>query len=319
MFEIIIKNLKLKGYHGVNPEEKINGQEFLFNVKLKLARKTFKTGNKYEDNIGATVNYSEVIALIKKINTRKKYDLLETLCEEISAQICSQFPGVLKAGVKVEKTSPPIKDDIESVGVKFYYSKNEPAEGTYINNENAINPESPQKNEALFYLSIGSNLADREENLKNAVARLAFNDFIQIIKVSSIYESEPMYVKKQGNFYNIVLKGKILKEPGKSHQNYNAFEFLGLLKSIEHSMGRKPFGPRYGPRIIDLDLLYFNDEEIISDLLMLPHPGILERKFVLVPFAEIDKDFFINGKKISDLIAEVSSGEKVIKVKDWKI
>ena len=319
MFEIIIKNLKLKGYHGVNPEEKIKGQEFLFNVRLKLARKTFKTGSKYEDNISATVNYSGVISLIKNINICNKYDLIETLCEEIAGQICRQFPGVLKAIVKVEKTSPPIKEDIESVGVKFAYSRKEPSGADYINNNTSGIAESSGKKDALFYLSIGSNLADREENLRNAVARLAFNDFIQIIKVSSIYESEPMYVKKQDNFYNIVLKGKILKEPEKSHQNYNAFEFLGLLKSIEHSMGRRPFGQRYGPRIIDLDLLYFNDEEIISDLLTLPHPGILERKFVLIPFAEIDKDFAINGKKISDLIAKVSSGEKVVKVKEWQI
>jgi dihydroneopterin aldolase / 2-amino-4-hydroxy-6-hydroxymethyldihydropteridine diphosphokinase len=307
MFEIIIKNLKLYGYHGVNIEEKKNGQEFLFNVKLKLDRKTFKTGNSYQDNISATVNYSQVIALIKEINSSSKYDLLETLCEEISGQIFRQFPGVLKASVKIEKTSPPIKEDIESVGIRFACSGNKLAEST----------EGSGKNMELFYLSIGSNLAEREENLRNAVASLSESGFIRIIKVSSIYESEPMYVKKQDNFYNIVLKGEILQRRRESHRYYNAFEFLGLLKSIEHSMGRRPFGPRYGPRIIDLDLLYFNDEEIISDLLTLPHPGIIERKFVLVPFNEIDGDFVINGNKISALLAKTSSEDKVDKVKDW--
>ncbi len=307
MFEIIIKNLKLFGYHGVNIEEKKNGQEFLFNVKLKLAKKTFKAGSSYQDNVSATVNYSEVIRLIKEINSLNKYDLLETLCEEISCQICSLFPGVLKASVMVEKTSPPIKEDIESVGVRFACSVNKLAESA----------ESHGKNSELFYLSIGSNLADREENLRNAVARLSRSSFIRIIKVSSIYESEPMYVKKQDNFYNIVLKGEILQGEKESYRYYNAFEFLGLLKSIEHSMGRRPFGTRYGPRIIDLDLLYFNDEEIISDMLMLPHPGIIERKFVLVPFNEIDGDFAINGNKIKALLAKVSSEDRVDKVKDW--
>jgi len=315
MFEIIIKNLKLFGYHGVNIEEKENGQEFLFNIRLKLAKKTFKTGSNYDDNIEATVNYSRVITLIKEINSSSKYDLLETITEEISAQIFRHFPGVLEKRVKVEKTTPPIKEDIESVGAEFTYSKDETVNAYYNSNEIAGIKNDTAKNGAIFYLSIGSNLADREENLRNAVARLSGHEFIKIIKVSSIYESEPMYVKKQGSFYNIVLKGQILQ--GKSHSHYNAFEFLGLLKSIEYSMGRKPFSPRYGPRIIDLDLLYFNGEEIISDLLMLPHPGILERKFVLVPFNEIDRDFSINGKKISALLDSVSSAEKVKKIKKW--
>ncbi|HEX7561181.1 MAG TPA: 2-amino-4-hydroxy-6-hydroxymethyldihydropteridine diphosphokinase, partial [Candidatus Humimicrobiaceae bacterium] len=161
-----------------------------------------------------------------------------------------------------------------------------------------------------FYLSVGSNTGDREKNLRDAVSGLERKDFIKISKVSSIYETEPMYYKLQDSFYNIALEGTIAGD-------YGPFEVLGFLKSMEYYMGRKGGAVRYGPRLIDLDLLYFDKFKIMSDMLVVPHPLIKERKFVLLPLAEIAPGLEIEGKKIGDFLKMCKLDEKVIKIKNW--
>jgi len=193
MFKIIIKNLKLFGYHGINPEEKTEGQEFLFNVTVTLNKSSFKIGIKYDDNISSTVNYSDIINLIKEVNSIENYDLLETLSESIARKILSFSPLISEVKVKVEKTSPPIKENLESVGVLF-------------NLVSGSNNKAISNSKVTVYLSIGSNIGDREKNLREAVRQLAQNKNIKISVVSSIYETEPMYVKEQDYFYNIAVK-----------------------------------------------------------------------------------------------------------------
>ena len=93
--------------------------------------------------------------------------------------------------------------------------------------------------------------------------------------------------------------------------------FWGCLKNMENYMGRKGGAVRYGPRLIDLDLLYFDKFVIMSDMLVVPHPLIKERKFVLLPLAEIAPGLEIEGKKIADFLKICKLDEKVIKIKNW--
>ena len=292
MYKIFVKNLKLFGYHGVNPEEKINGQDFIFNATVHLKEDCEKPDIALSDDISDTVNYSEIITVIKDVNSAKKFDLLETLSKQIAQNILNVSPLISKVKVKVEKPNPPIKEDLESVGVVCKLEK------------------SLQPKISRFYLSVGSNTGDREKNLRDAVSGLERKDFIKISKVSSIYETEPMYYKEQDSFYNIALEGTIAGD-------YGPFEFLGLLKSMEYHMGRKGGAVRYGPRLIDLDLLYFDKFKIMSDMLVVPHPLIKERKFVLLPLAEIAPGLEIEGKKIADFLKMCKLDEKVIKIKNW--
>ncbi|HEX7561469.1 MAG TPA: dihydroneopterin aldolase, partial [Candidatus Humimicrobiaceae bacterium] len=173
MYKIFVKNLKLFGYHGVNPEEKINGQDFIFNATVYLKEDCEKTDIALSDDISDTVNYSEIITVIKDINSSKKFGLLETLSKQIAQNILNASPLVSKVKVKVEKPNPPIKEDLESVGVVCKLEK------------------SLQPKISGFYLSVGSNTGDREKNLRDAVSGLERKDFIKISKVSSIYETEP--------------------------------------------------------------------------------------------------------------------------------
>lgn len=135
------------------------------------------------------------------------------------------------------------------------------------------------------YLSLGSNLGDRARNLQNAVTSLAPQVQTQI--KSSIYETEPWGYSDQPSFLNQVIKGDTSLEP---------FELLAFLKEIEVLLGRQETF-RFGPRIIDLDILFYDDLILDTPTLTIPHPRIAERAFVLIPLAEIDPDLSHPGLK----------------------
>jgi 2-amino-4-hydroxy-6-hydroxymethyldihydropteridine diphosphokinase len=128
---------------------------------------------------------------------------------------------------------------------------------------------------ALVTLALGSNLGDRAENLRRARAALA-PDFV-ISTCSHVYETEPAYLHDQPRYYNQVCQGTTLLRP---------LEALRRLKVLETQLGRVP-SVRFGPRLIDLDLLFYDERVLDTPELVLPHPRIVERPFVLVPLAEI--------------------------------
>ncbi len=125
------------------------------------------------------------------------------------------------------------------------------------------------------YLGLGSNLGDREANLRAAVAALAPD--VRVSAVSAVYETAPLHVVDQPDFLNVACMGLTALAP---------LALLRRLKAIERELGRIP-GPRYGPRAIDLDLLLYDDLMLDTPELAVPHPRMLERGFVLVPLAEI--------------------------------
>jgi len=294
MFKILIKNLNLFGYHGVKESEKSEGQNFRFNIEVFIKKDDFSKDDSIED----TVNYSKIIKLVKRINSSSSFDLLETLAQEIAGQIEKMSPLIGKVAVKIEKTSPPIKENLESVGVEYVLNSEEKAKTT------------SKKTAADVYLSVGSNMGGREDNLRKAADMIEANPNINVIKVSSIYETEPMYVKDQNYFYNIVLQCRVDKKLG-------PFEMMGFLKGIEYKLGRPKIDKKYGPRIIDIDLLYYGKTTLQSDFLIVPHPKIMERKFVLFPLSEIAPDFKIKGKNIKEILKSTTLTEKVTRVKNW--
>ena len=126
------------------------------------------------------------------------------------------------------------------------------------------------------FVALGSNLGDREENLRNALAHLSAND-VHVVKVSTFIETEPYGVTDQPGFVNAVCQVETELEP---------LELLRLLLSIEQEMGRVRLR-RWGERNIDLDLLLYGDACVVSEELTLPHPDMQNRDFVLLPLAEI--------------------------------
>lgn len=130
--------------------------------------------------------------------------------------------------------------------------------------------------ETTVYLSLGSNLGDREKNLRTAIAALA-DAKVRVTRVSSFYETEPVDLREQPWFLNCAVQAKTELPP---------LDLLRALRGIESRMGSKKLVPK-GPRLIDLDILLYGDETVDTPELQVPHPRMLQRKFVLVPLAEI--------------------------------
>ena len=143
----------------------------------------------------------------------------------------------------------------------------------------------------IIYLSVGSNIANRKKNLEKALTELNKNN-IKEIKISSFYETEPVG-PKQRNFYNIA---------GKFKTNLKPQELLKTVKKIEEKLGRiKTY--HWGPRVIDIDILFYGKQIIKSKNLIIPHKEIINRTFVLVPMKEIAPNFVhpANHKTIKTL------------------
>ncbi len=150
----------------------------------------------------------------------------------------------------------------------------------------------------VIYLSLGSNLGDRLTNLQNAISCLPPK--IQPIIHSSVYETEPWGYSDQPPFLNQVIRAETALDPT------NVLKFL---KQIEVILGRKETF-RFGPRLIDLDILFYDDLVLETPTLTIPHPRIAERAFVLVPLAEIAPDLRhpILGKTMLRLKLGVDAG-----------
>lgn len=128
----------------------------------------------------------------------------------------------------------------------------------------------------LVYISLGTNLGDRLANLKAARAALA--PAVQLMACSRVYQTPPWGYLEQPAFLNQVVKGETSLLPE---------DLLDFLKQLEVRLGRRP-APRYGPRVIDLDILFYADLIIDTPDLSIPHPHLAERAFVLVPLADLD-------------------------------
>ncbi len=132
---------------------------------------------------------------------------------------------------------------------------------------------------AIVYVGIGSNLGDRERNCLRAI-ELMEERSLKVNRRSRMYETEPWGVKDQPRFINMAVSVETALDPRK---------LLGLLKDVEKLMGREETG-RYGPRIIDLDILLYDSLVVKEPGLEIPHPLMHEREFVLVPLADITPD-----------------------------
>lgn len=148
-------------------------------------------------------------------------------------------------------------------------------------------------------IGLGANIGDRATALRNATR--AIDDLLHPLRVSRVYETEPRYNRNQPSFLNAAVVGRTALSPE---------GLLRELQSLEEALGRRRSGPRFGPRCIDIDVLFFGERVVETLELVIPHPRLHERAFVLVPLSEIAPEWRFPaghpdaGRRIDELARE---------------
>ena len=153
------------------------------------------------------------------------------------------------------------------------------------------------------FLGLGSNVGDRMANLNAALERLRSTPSVEVLRASSVYETEPLgEVADQRDFYNAAVEVRSALEPHR---------LLDECKRIEGELGRRP-GLRHGPRPIDVDLLLVGETTLADERLVLPHPEVTRRRFVLIPLLELDPELALpDGTRLADALAVLEPDQRV--------
>lgn len=249
-------DMKFHGYTGCLPEEKVNGQTFIVTVDMCFERNK----SAVTDNLEDTVNYAELYELIKRFVTTSKGDLIENLAYEIGGIILNYTMLPDSVVVTVSKPEAPVEGDFRTMEVSIERKRSQANKMIH----NAV-------------LALGSNMGDKEEYLREAVKELMASGHIEVVARGGLYETEPVGYADQPYFYNTVVEVMTDLAP---------LELLDLTQSIENKLHRVRT-IRNGPRTIDIDILLYEDLKIESERLIVPHPRMYERAFVLCPLKDI--------------------------------
>lgn len=249
MDQIKIENLKVFAFHGVYASEKDRGQNFFVNATLYT---DFREAAK-KDDIEKSTDYGEVCSTIKEVMTVKSYDLIETVAEKVAEGILINFPKIEAVDVEIRKPQAPVPMEFESISVKVSRKWSE------------------------VYISYGSNLGDLEANIEKALFDLCDRDDCKMIQNSSLITTKPYGNVEQDDFLNGACLIKTLLRPE---------ELLVVLHELENDAGRVR-DVHWGPRTLDMDIIFYDDLIYDSYDLIIPHIDIENREFVLVPMAEI--------------------------------
>ena len=249
MDKIKIENLEVFANHGVYPEETTLGQKFLINLTLYLdTRKAGRT-----DDLSKSVNYGEVSHFTTTFLREHTCMLIEAASEQLAEAILRQYPLVRRITVEMKKPWAPIGLPLESVSVEI-------TRGWH-----------------RVYLAMGSNLGDKEGYIRGAVEKLKKSESCEVIRVSELIATKPYGGVEQDDFLNGCMEIETLLTP---------MELLELLHDIEAEADRKR-EIHWGPRTLDLDILFYDNEIIDLPELTVPHADMKNRDFVLGPLSEI--------------------------------
>ena len=249
MDKIEIKNLEIFANHGVFPEENILGQKFV--ISATLYTDTRKAG--LTDELTASIHYGEVSHMITKFTKEHTYKLLEALAENLCQMLLEELPLLKMITLRVEKPWAPVGLPLETVAV-------ETTRGWHT-----------------AYVAFGSNLGDKKKFLDDGIQGLRTTPSCEVEAVSEYLVTEPYGDVEQDEFLNGVLKLRTLLTPE---------ELLDRLHELEAAANRERI-IHWGPRTLDLDILFYDNEIIDTPDLHIPHIDMENRDFVLKPMDEI--------------------------------
>ncbi len=272
---IFVTNLCLVGRHGVMEEERTLGQRFYLDIEVTTDARRASENDDYRK----AICYATLCDLAAEVSDAGPYRLIETFAERVIEAILGRFPTVTGARVRIRKPGAPINASFDTVGVEL----------------------TRQRQQRVAF-SFGSNVGDRMSQIRAAIAFLEAVEGIEITQVSSFYETAPWGKTDQDRFINACAIGRT---------SLSAHEVLREAKAIEVQLGRTP-GERWGPRLIDIDLLYLGDDEVSTIALTVPHPEMLNRAFVLMPLAEIAGDEAIGETSVKEALEALDVAEDEI-------
>ncbi|MCR4814075.1 MAG: 2-amino-4-hydroxy-6-hydroxymethyldihydropteridine diphosphokinase [Lachnospiraceae bacterium] len=249
MDEIIISGLKIFAWHGVYEEERDKGQNFIVNATLLLD--TSKAGD--SDSLDDSVDYGKVCLYINDFMRVSRFQTLEALANNLARKIMVKFPLTQSIKLEIQKPEAPIPLPFDTVSVKIERSWHK------------------------AYIATGSNMGESEELIKNALENLDADENCRVLRSSKMYRSRAYGGVEQEDFFNSVFCMETL---------YSPIELLTRLQTEEREAGRERL-VKWGPRTLDLDILYYDDIILERDHLRIPHLDMSNRDFVLLPLSEI--------------------------------
>ena len=256
--------MEFEGHTGCFDFEKKDGQKFIVSLDLFVDR----IRGCYTDDLADTVDYSNIYEVTKETVTGDDGNLIERLAQKIADAVLEADKRILKVRVNVSKPEAPVKGIFETMEVTIERNRKE-----------------------FVIVSLGSNMGDREANILAAEKALQAIDGNEGFKFASIYETEPVGLEDQPYFLNTCVGFYTDIEP---------FELLDKIHVIENDLLRTR-EVHWGPRTIDIDIIFYGARVIMKPELTIPHPRWNVRSFVTVPLREI-KDVDIDhpdDKKVS--------------------
>lgn len=248
MDKIKVTGIEFFAYHGVLESEKRQGQIFSIDCEFSLDTSICN------DDLKNTVDYGDLTCEAVKFCKSNQYDLLETLANELAQYILKKYSMIEEVTVTVHKPHAPIPTKFFDVTVTV------------------------TRGWKTCYLAIGSNLGDRKKNLDLVSAEILKDIHIKEMKKSAYIETKPYGVTDQPDFLNGAIKIKTI---------YTPFQLLDFCKRTEAIAGRVKTR-HWGERTLDIDILMYSDETIFTPNLIIPHPEMHLRSFVLAPLCEIE-------------------------------
>lgn len=266
---IKITNLKVFAHHGVFSEETKNGQDFYINAKLFLdCRKVGQT-----DDLEDSLNYGWVCHFITNFLQKNTYHLIEAAAEQLVREMLLTMKPLMGVELELCKPHAPIGLPFENVSVTIYRQWH------------------------TAYLAVGSNMGDRHAYILKGIDELAHVNGVKDVKVSNFIETKPYGGVQQDDFVNGAIEIKTLLTPQ---------ELLKELHTIEKHANRERI-VRWGPRTLDLDIVFYDKLVYEDDRLIIPHIDMENREFVLKPLAELCPNYRhpISGKTVNQMLKTV--------------
>lgn len=250
MSDIIrVRELEVYANHGVAPEETVLGQKYI--VSCDFYVNTVQAG--FTDDLSATVNWADLSIFISNFLKEHTYKLVESCANRLALALLEQYPLVEGVKLLIKKPWAPIGLPLKYVAVEI------------------------ERRWHTAYIAFGSNMGDSKKYIEDAIEGLSKTPGIQVEKVSSIITTAPYGEVQQDDFLNGVCRIRTILDPD---------PLLNRLHELEQAAGRER-KVHWGPRTLDLDVLFYDQEIIDSETLHIPHIDLQNRDFVLKPMAEI--------------------------------